>query len=184
MWRRSEVLTPIEKAVISTLPWVGSRVRLQSLTVDDAELLVRLESDQQVMHHLGGITENTAEFVTSSIANGRGLTPSMMRIERVTDGAALGYGAVFENDRVGAGESDILIALLPEHQKKDYGPEVLELIRDAWLTALNRSHCTATVSPKNIASIKVLLRCGFTKRGHCRNKAGDTQDIYRYDGHR
>ena len=104
----------------------------------------------------------------------------MMIVERLPDGIEVGYCALFENDRVGSGESDMLIALLPEYQARGYGREVLELMRNRWMATLGRHHCTATVNPYNTASIKLLERCGFAKVGECESKAG-RQHIYRYE---
>lgn len=174
------MLTPNEEAVLATLPWIGSQLRLRSLTSEDAELYSRVESDPQVMRHLGGVKNNSLEVLRDGIAGGRALMPSMMVVERLSDRAELGYAALFENEAIGRGESDMLVALLPDYQRKGYGREVLELMRETWLRILRRSHCTVTVSPRNMASITLLGRCGFAHVGECETKAGKYY-IYRYE---
>jgi len=106
---------------------------------------------------------------------------SLYIVETVSECVSVGYAGILENTSIGENEIDFLIAFLPVYQGNGYGSEVLELLRDRWITQTHSNHCTASVQPRNEKSVKILKQCDFQKTGEYVDLYNYKRHIYRYD---
>lgn len=77
--------------------------------------------------------------------------------------------------------------VVPEHQSKGYGTEMLEIISDLVLNGWGCTRLQAMVAPDNAPSIRVLEKAGFQREGLLRRFFGSSfadetalMDVYMY----
>ena len=172
---------PIEwqTRLAKSMPWaIDDLIKLRPCTGDDAPILVQLYADPDVRRLIGRPLAPTIDETRNVIDTRRDVMSSYYIVERLDAAAAVGCAAFLRNDFIN--DVDILIALLPQHRRKNYGSQILERMRKAWIDELKNDHCTVTVQPNNDAARKVLAKCGFRQSGEYTNKCAVTSLIYRY----
>jgi len=79
---------------------------------------------------------------------------------------------------------EIGYTIIPEHRNKGYGTEVTQVLTDYLFLTKNVPRVQAIVDTRNMASIAVLEKSGFTREGTLRkslwNAAGRWTDGYVY----
>lgn len=159
------------------MPWAGRRVRLRFVTPDDAWLHVRLSTEPDVRRFLGPSINQTEADARAALSRITPQKDSLYVIELISDGTVLGYCGFTQNHYIP--QTDMLIALLPEHQRSGYGSEVLEMLQSAWLGPLGNEECFATVWPENAGAIALLKSRGFTRVGEYVDAFQQTHHVYR-----
>jgi RimJ/RimL family protein N-acetyltransferase len=159
------------------MPWTTDDLRLRLCIGADASILVQLNADPDVQRIVGKLFPSIDE-ARHAISMRPDVLSSFYIVERLADDAAVGCAAFIKNERIC--DIDILIALFPQFRRKNYGLQVLNRMRKAWINNLNNDHCTATVLPNNDAARAVLSKCGFRQASEYINKSGEKSLIYRY----
>lgn len=157
--------------------WEGSRVRLRFITPNDAWLHVRLSNEPDVRRFLGPSLNQTEAEAKEALKR---VTPEKGRlyvIELMSNGTPLGYCGFTPNRYIS--ETDMLISLLPEHQRLGYGSEVLEILQSAWLGPLGNDVCFATVWPQNASAVALLMSHGFVKVGEYVDAFKQAHHVYK-----
>ena len=149
-----------QEQLAKSLPWQGGRIRLRTITPDDARLHVRLSNDPQVRQFIGSSLNLTEAEAVAGLKRGSAGARSLYVIESLSDGKSLGYCGFMPNRDIP--ETDMLISLLPEYHRCGYGGEVLSWLKSAWLDRLGNDHCFATVWPENARAIVLLQSNGFS----------------------
>lgn len=143
------------------------RLRLRRFTPDDGDLIWRLQSDERVMRHAGGVkTRAQAEELLQG------------RILRYYDEhPGLGVWATLERDSgtcVGLhllnhlhGEPEIQVGYLlyPEHWGKGYATEMCRAVLRYGFAELALGQIVAITSLANTPSQHVLLKAGLLRKG-------------------
>lgn len=150
-----------KEKLANSMPLHGSRVRLRPITPDEAWLHVRLSNEPDVRRFLGPSLEQTEKTAREGLIRASKFEDDLYVIELIADINAIGYCGFSPNRDIP--EKDILIALLPEHQRFGYGAEVLGLLKSAWLNLLGNEECYATVWPENVGAVALLRSYGFLK---------------------
>lgn len=170
-----------QEVLSRSLPWSGARLRLRESTPDDAAFVHRMGTEPLVRRYLGGSLPYTEEETRRSLIERTGWIDSLYIVEAAPEEEPVGYAGILDNDEIGKGEIDFLIAFLPEHQNKGYGGEVLDILRERWLNEVGRVHCTASVWPENEAAVRLLQKRGFRLIGEYKDKFSHIRHVYRYD---
>jgi RimJ/RimL family protein N-acetyltransferase len=76
------------------------------------------------------------------------------------EGSIVGY-AGFSKAHEGIGNIEVLFAFPKEHSGKGLATEVCSALLEASSSYLQNSRVVAVAHPENIASVKVLKKCGF-----------------------
>jgi RimJ/RimL family protein N-acetyltransferase len=76
------------------------------------------------------------------------------------EGSIVGY-AGFSKAHEGINNIEVLFAILKEYSGKGLATEVCSALLEASSTYLKNSRVVAVAHPENIASVKVLKKCGF-----------------------
>lgn len=150
-----------QEMLASSMPWQGRRVRLRFITPDDAWLHVRLSKEADVRRFLGPPLNQTEAEAREALKRVSPEKDSLYVIELISDGTSVGYCGFSPNRYIP--ETDMLISLLPEHQRFGYGSEVLNMLQSAWLGPLGNDECFATVWPENAGAVALLKSRGFVK---------------------
>jgi RimJ/RimL family protein N-acetyltransferase len=135
--------------------------------------------EPSVRRFLGG-PRYAVEEIRRGLVERKGWLDSLYIVE-TPQGDSIGYAGIVENRDIGEGDIDFLVALLPEHQNKGYGAEILDVLRNRWLTEVGRDYCTASVWPENESAVKILQKRGFRQVGEYTDRFGHLRHIYRYD---
>lgn len=76
------------------------------------------------------------------------------------EGSLIGY-AGFNKAHEGLDDIEVLFAFTKEHSGKGFATEVCSALLDASCSYLKNTKIIAVAHPENIASVKVLKKCGF-----------------------
>lgn len=140
-----------------------ARLRLRTLTLDDAAFYVKVVNTPQFLHWLGDRKIRTEAQARDALAVGP-LTMQSMRgfsiylVERLSDGAAIGMCGLIKRETLA--DVDLGYAYLPEYGGQGYAIEAaLGVLAHAGSLGLRR--VVAITSPGNDASDAVLRRAGM-----------------------
>lgn len=141
------------------------RLHLQSITEADWPMFLTLHQQPEVMRYV--LDELSPEHIRErfdsrlpswSLASSHWLCLSLR--DRQT-GEALGVTGLKLSDHHSRVEAEVGYLLLQEHHGKGYGSESLTAVIDYATQILGIDTLLATVTDGNVASCKVLEKCGF-----------------------
>jgi len=146
----------------------SERLRLSQLTEADASVYLKIISDPDFKRFIGdrgAKTEADAlslmkEKVFRSYAE---LGFGMYLVSRRNDGTPLGIAGLVKRDFLE--DIDVGYAFLPEARGMGYATEAANACIALASDTFKRSRLAAITDPENTASIRVLLRIGFTPAG-------------------
>lgn len=149
------------------------RLILRDLLPEDAEDMLRLDSNPEVHRYLGNNPVRELSEIESVIAyvqkqyDERGIG-RWATIEK-SSGAFIGWTGlkrITEPDEYRAPYTDVGYRLMPEYWGKGYATEAT--LKALWygFTHLDESYIVGTVHGENKASRKVLEKCGLTFEEH------------------
>lgn len=140
-----------------------ARLRLRTLTLDDAPFYVSVVNTPQFLYWLGDRKIRTEAQARDALAVGP-LTMQSMRgfsiylVERLSDGAAIGMCGLIKRDTLQ--DVDLGYAYLPDYAGQGYAVEAaIGVLGHA--KALGLTRVVAITSPGNDASDAVLRRAGM-----------------------
>ena len=91
-------------------------------------------------------------------------------VEQRATAQVIGICLLFNFD-VASQRADVGYALGPAHWGQRYAPEILQALLSLAFDTFGLRRVDATVDPRNLASAKTLLRCGFTHEGRQRERS-------------
>lgn len=166
-----------QELLAKSMPWEGDRVRLRPITPSDAPLHMRLSTDADVRRFIGPSLNLTEAEAVDGLTRRKGAADTLYVVESIADGVSLGYCGFMPNRDIP--EMDILISLLPEHQCRGYGGEVLSMLKSAWLDRLGNDECFATVWPDNTKAVALLQSRGFQRIREYVDAFGQVHHVYK-----
>ena len=158
------------------------RLQLQWLTLADTPLMYSIWNDPAFVRYVGDRGIETLEMAETAMRDGPlhlyetyGYGP--FRVTRRSDGAVAGVCGLYRRENLDA--PDLGFAFLPDYRGLGFGYEsscaVLRYARDE----LELETVTAIVSPRNTASIALLLKLGLVFEKAIR-MPGDDEDVSLY----
>ena len=148
---------------------MSDRLLLRRITNEDVAEIFALRSSPELMRYIPRPLITTVEeagpYITRAdnmIAAGEGIEWAItIKGNRRLIGKAGLYRIQPANHR-----SELGYMLLPEYQGKGIATEAVKLMLDFGFDRLNLHSMEAVIDPGNIASERVLQKCGFVKEAH------------------
>jgi ribosomal-protein-alanine N-acetyltransferase len=150
---------------------VTERMQLVALSLEHVGPMFRMRSDPDVMRYIPRTLAKTNADVEALIQMIHERFQQKLAINwamiKTADKQMIGYIGLVnidaENDH-----AEIGYILLPEFQKNGFMHEAMQAVIDFSFEKLCVHRLSATVDPENMASSKVLEKCGFKLEGHLR----------------
>jgi ribosomal-protein-alanine N-acetyltransferase len=150
---------------------VTERMQLVALSLEHLNPMFRMRSDPDVMRYIPRTLAKTNADVEALIQMIHERFQQKLAINwamiKTADKQMIGYIGLVnidaENDH-----AEIGYILLPEFQKNGFMHEAMQAVIDFSFEKLFVHRLSATVDPENMASSKVLEKCGFKLEGHLR----------------
>ncbi|PKB18189.1 GNAT family N-acetyltransferase [Flavobacterium sp. 5] len=146
------------------------RLLLRQLTANDADTLLVLRSNEQVMKYIPRPYLKTKEEALELIA---------MFDDKIENGIGINWGITFLNDpekilgiighyrmKPEHYRAEVGYMLFPEYNGKGIVSEALRKVVEYGFNEMKLHSIEAILDPENIASEKVLLKNGFVKEAH------------------
>ncbi|WP_016989399.1 GNAT family N-acetyltransferase [Flavobacterium sp. ACAM 123] len=140
------------------------RLFLTPTTTEDAEFILVLFNSPKWIEFIGDRNLKTSEDAAAYISNK--MTPQIERlgfgnytVTRKFDGAKIGGCGLYDRD--GFEGFDIGFAFLPQYEKKGYGFESANVLKELAFSEFNLTEISGITSVKNIASQKLLIKLGL-----------------------
>lgn len=140
------------------------RLRLEPVTVDDAELLLAVWNDPAFIEHVTDRGIRTLEQARDAIEDGAqasfttyGHGPCSLSLK--SDGSKIGICGLFRRDNLD--DPDIGFSVLPDFCGQGFASEAAFAIIDRACAEMQLDRVTAIVSPKNVASIGLIEKLGL-----------------------
>jgi RimJ/RimL family protein N-acetyltransferase len=161
------------------------RLFLRHFTSDDAAFILRLLNEPSFIQNIGDKGVRTLEQASSYLLegpiksyqiHGHGLYLVALKESR----ESLGMCGLLKRDHFD--DVDIGYAFLPEHWSKGYAFESASAVLEFGLKVLGRTKILAIVSPGNAASIKVLVKLGFSFSKFVQTPS-DNSEVALYEWH-
>jgi ribosomal-protein-alanine N-acetyltransferase len=143
---------------IETARLIGRRIR-----EDDFALLHEMHSNPEVMATLGGLRskEETRKTLTRYLDDWRHDGFGLWILNAKSDGRFVGRGGVRRVFVGGNDEAEAGYALMPEYWGQGIATEIANAAVRIALTHLGLSNLVAFTLPTNLASRRVMEKCGF-----------------------
>ena len=147
------------------------RLRLCEVTPADAEFLLRLMNEPAYLEHIGDRGIRTIDdarsyiesrFVASYAKWGYGL----YRVSLRDSGGAVGICGFVRRDSLP--HADLGFAFLVQHWSRGLALEACRAVVEHGFGTLGMETVLAVTSPGNAASIRLLEKLGFRRKGQCR----------------
>lgn len=140
------------------------RLRLRTLSHDDAEFILRLLNDPSFIRNIGDRRVRTTEDARAYISAGPAASYErhgfgLWLVETKGEGAPVGICGLVRREALE--DVDLGYALLPEHRGKGYAFESASAVTEYAVSRLGLARVAAVTDPYNQSSIRVLERIGF-----------------------
>ena len=140
------------------------RLRLRSLSVDDADFILRLLNEPSFLHNIGDKGVRTRDDACSYILNGPVASYEkfgfgLYMVELRGSGAPVGICGLLKRDVLE--DVDLGYALIPEFWSQGYAAESATAVMSFASTVLGLKRVVAVTNPDNHSSIRLLERIGF-----------------------
>ena len=146
----------------------SERLTLRALEEGDTQALIALFSDPQVLRYLNQDPTDTVEKALGLIAWFDGMYRDheavTWAISRHDDSSMIGMTGTYAWDR-GDRHVDIGYHILPAHWTQGYATEASRIVIRWCFDNLDVHRVQADCTEGNLASERVLLKCGFTVEG-------------------
>ena len=143
---------------LSLLPLETNRLIIRKTTLDDIDLLLKMDKQEITQMYLGGIKNMTKEnrlvFLENKISN------NMLTI-LLKDKTPIGFFGLEINENDNTGVINYIFDY--NYSKNGYCTEICKKIVDIGFNILNLDKINADTNINNISSIKVLEKVGFKK---------------------
>lgn len=147
-------------------PLLTKRLRLRRYTPEDADLILRLISNPDVMRYFGRVydRDQAQKMLDLFIKSYADFGYSVLAVERLSDNAFLGQIGLLHWDDVDAREDvEAAYMLLPEAWGNGYATEAARAVRDWAFTNLACDRVTSFIVVENAPSFAVAERNGMSR---------------------
>jgi len=166
------IKTEINDKVFENFPELNSaRLLLRDVKISDAESMLKLRSNDQVMIHMDSDYHNSIEdalkfikLINDSYNNKQGIN---WIVELNETGEMIGYVCFHRLDRTNC-RAEIGYALHPDYWRKGYTAEAIRKVVKFGFGEMDLHGIDANVNPKNEASKSLLKKLGFKKEAYFR----------------
>jgi len=169
-----------------TLELHTDRLRLRPLREGDAEALLGIFGDPEVMRYWSTPPWTSIERAHAMVAHDRVAMAAgdelRLGLERREDGALVGTCTLFRIDR-GCRRAEIGYALARPAWGRGLMHEALAALVDHGFATLGLNRIEADIDPRNLGSAASLERLGFVREGHLRERwivDGEVSDSWLY----
>ncbi len=161
----------------------GKKVLLRAIELSDAELLQQMINDEEIERMMVGYSFPVAKHQQikwiENLSNERSVFRAMIDV----DGKAIGTIILTDIDmRSGTAEVHIKLAKIAE-RGKGYGSDAMSTLVSYAFDELRLNCIYCQIKEDNIASQKMIEKCGFVKEGRLRSRVyrnGKYYDFYEY----
>lgn len=159
------------------VPLATPRLRVRHFTLGDAEAIYRLHGDPDVSRYMGGTLtrdqslDNLRALVARVEATGYG----PFAVERRDDSQLIGWSGV--QQLPGYPMLEIIFAFEPHSWGRGFATEVSVALLQRCFGEIALQEIVATVDPRNLASIGVLLKVGFQSVGPITHKLNQAEGV-------
>ena len=149
---------------------ISDRLLLRPIQINDASAVFRYRSNAQVNRYQGWIPETVYEvndFIVNRVATEINMPGTWFQFVMIIQetGALIGdVGVHFSADN--NFQVELGITLGEEHQGNGYATEALHEIISYLFNHLGKRRITASIDPRNSASVTLSERLGFRKEAH------------------
>lgn len=140
------------------------RLFLTPTTTEDAALILEVFNTPKWLEFIGD--RNLKNIQDAEVYIENKIVPQIQKkgfgnytVTRKFDDAKIGFCGLY--DREGLEGIDIGFAFLPKYEKKGYGFESANILKEAAFTAFNLTEISAITSEKNTGSQKLLMKLGL-----------------------
>jgi RimJ/RimL family protein N-acetyltransferase len=152
----------------------GKKVNLRAATKNDVASVARWWSDPEYMGEYQDARTLPEEELEKVM-----LERTIFFIIEKKDGAKIGHIGCWMIGRT----MEVGFALLPNHRRRGYGTEAIQLVTDHLFTTRDLARIQVSTDTQNVASQKALEKAGFMKEGTMRKSwytKGEYRDHYLY----
>jgi ribosomal-protein-alanine N-acetyltransferase len=171
-WQKIYHLHPSFFMVVPHYPLLQTeRCVLRGLTIDDASDLLVLRSDDRIMRYLDREKMNSVreaelliEKIQDAAEDGDGFSWAVCLKE---NGRMVGYAGIWRIDKPHF-RGEIGYTIHPDYWNKGIMSEAVSGMIDYGFNVLKLHSLEANVNPDNIASMRLLEKCGFVREAYFR----------------
>ena len=141
----------------------SERLRAERLQQDHFDFIHRMNRNEQIMTHLGGLRslQQTSEYMNHNLAHWQQYGYGIWILSQRTTGILAGRGGLRNIILAGNDEVEIAYGLLPEFWNKGLATEFVEAVVRIGFTEIGLSSLVCTTQPGNTASKRVLEKSNF-----------------------
>lgn len=144
------------------------RLRIRLPREQDAATYFEIHSDPDVMRWLGGPTPSSVEEEAERIVRNRAMHEelgfTMWAVEEKDSGAVVGVAGIFRVENVGP-EIEVAYHFRKDRWGRGYATEAARACLDYGFETVGLERIVGLVAPENVASARVLEKCGMTREG-------------------
>ncbi len=163
-------------------PLLTDRLHLRRFTPDDADLMLAVWNDPDVVEHVGDRGIRTVDEARVALENGilsmyssLGYGPYCVTLQDSLE--RIGVCGLFKRDNLG--DPDIGFGLLPAYRRDGLAREAAVAVLAEARDVFGFGRVAAIVSPENEASVRLIEKLGLTYEGPIR-MPGDEEDVSLY----
>lgn len=159
------------------------RLSISKLGLDDAKHILALNLDPDWQQYIGDRGVYDAESAREYIINGpirmyRDQGFGVLAVREKLSGEFIGTCGLLQREKLR--EPDIGFAFLPKGRGKGYALEACQVLLQSVEQSRQWSYINALVTPQNDASVKLLIKLGFSREGNLPGFDPDKEtDLYR-----
>jgi RimJ/RimL family protein N-acetyltransferase len=139
------------------------RLRAERLQEDNFEFIHKMNQDERIMTHLGGLrsTEQTSEYMKHNLAHWQQYGYGIWILRQQSTGFLTGRGGLRNTVLAGKDEVEVAYGLLPEYWNMGLATEFVEAVVRVGFSEIGLSSLACTTQQSNTASKRVLEKTGF-----------------------
>ena len=136
------------------LPIYTERLKIVNTSVDDIDLILKMDKQEDTQLFLGGVKDKSREERLEFLSNKKNSLTVLLGYIRIG----------FVGLKINEDEAEISYIFDSDYTGEGYCSEVVKVLIDIALNKLNLNKLYAYTKEENIASIKVLTKNGFIKK--------------------
>ena len=147
---------------IALLPLKTERIVIRKITIDDVDMLLKMDKQEETQRYLGGIKNNTKEeriaFIEKNIINyDKGLAGQLTIC--LKDETPIGLISLTINEEDNTGEISYIMDY--DYCNKGYCTEACQRLLEIGFNELKLKYINANIVDENASSKRVLEKLGF-----------------------
>ncbi|MEE8103907.1 MAG: GNAT family N-acetyltransferase [Planctomycetota bacterium] len=156
------------------------RLELRRAGVEDAEAVARLWADPDLMKYMGGPRdrEKVRQMVREKAAHSSGDPVAIWCTTERTTGNVIGDCGLLRKEIEGTPETEVFYLIAKHRHGKGFATEAAIALRDYAFNKLGLSRLVALIDPKNLASVRVAEKAGFSHERDVVRPSGKTMALF------